>query len=562
MDKLKVISEVKSFLDGENDELQHIVNVEADKNTNYANCIIQEPNGEKNLKQIEYEPFLFVKDLKSRGIFLYNNDRELIKYKMFQHGIKFKSLKTENQERLENGFKYKVTSSKSFQNIILFFKEGGIDIYEKKKNSRGKVIKDKNDRPYFVNRHLFYNVKPEEQFFINKKTRLYKGYEHYSDIHKMIFDIETSGLRWSISRIFSIGVKDNFGYEKILEVEKEDDDESEKKVIIDFFKTINELVPSVICGYNSEEFDFDFIIERANILDIDLSKIQTTLNKDYKIKRRESNVNIGNESLKYMSTIIWGTSVIDIFHSVKKAAVIDTDIKEFGLKYICRYNDIAKENRMYIDGDDDGIYKMWKDNKMFFINPKNNEYIQIPEKHQETGKNLYKLQNTSEQLSNEEYKKIRDNILKKDEEFVDWYKNNCLEKNYTKVIIGKQILNQYLLDDLWETEQIDNLYNQSSFLLAKIIPTTYTKICTMGTASVWNLLMTAWSYDNDIAIPDSDDKTKFSGGLSRCFKKGYNEDVIKIDFASLYPMIQLTYDVFPIFDVTNIIKKMLLYMTT
>jgi hypothetical protein len=61
-----------------------------------------------------------------------------------------------------------------------------------------------------------------------------------------------------------------------------------------------------------------------------------------------------------------------------------------------------------------------------------------------------------------------------------------------------------LLDDLWETEQVDELYNQSSFMLAKIVPTTYQRICTMGTASIWNLLMTAWSYENDLAIPESD----------------------------------------------------------
>ena len=34
---------------------------------------------------------------------------------------------------------------------------------------------------------------------------------------------------------------------------------------------------------------------------------------------------------------------------------------------------------------------------------------------------------------------------------------------------GKKLVKQYLLDDLWETEKVDELYNQSSFLLAKII---------------------------------------------------------------------------------------------
>lgn len=558
----KDIKEIKNFLEGENDDYNYIVNVEADKNTNVAKCIIHKPDGSKYIEPIQYTPFLFVKDFKLKDLKLYGGDNELIKSKMYQHGIKFTKLNTGNQKRLETGYCYKVTSWKSFNNIIQFYKDGGVNPYEKKKNEKGRVIKEKNGRPIFLYRDLFYYVSPEEQFFIDKKLRLFKGIDHYNDIHRLTFDIETQGLRPSINRVFSIGVKDNKGFETIVEAKK-DDDESEREVIVDFFKIINKLKPAVICGYNSEDFDFNFILERAKILELDLSHIKTTISDDQKIKRKQSTVKIGGKSLKYVATIIWGTSVIDIQHAVKKTAAINSDIKEFGLKYICKFEEVAKPNRMYIDGDDAGIYNMWKENKMFLVDTKNNNYKVLPDIHQELGVNLYKLQNSKNKLSKDEYNKIRNKLLKEDNnDFVKWFKDVSNEGEYNKIVKGKNILRQYLLDDLWETEKIDELYNQSSFLLAKMIPTTYSRICTMGTASTWNLLLTAWSNDNNLAIPESDEKTKFSGGLSRCFKKGYNEDVIKIDFASLYPMIQLTYDVFPIFDITNIIKRMLLYMTT
>jgi hypothetical protein len=131
-----------------------------------------------------------------------------------------------------------------------------------------------------------------------------------------------------------------------------------------------------------------------------------------------------------------------------------------------------------------------------------------------------------------------------------------------RFISGKKLLKQYLLDDLWETEKVDDLYNQSSLMLSKLVPTTFQRVCTMGTASVWNLLLTAWSYENNLAIPIPDKRDNFSGGLARCYKVGYSERVKKIDFASLYPMIQLTWDVFPMFDISGVIKKMLLYLTT
>jgi len=556
------IKEIKTFLEGENDEHKYIVNIETDKNHNYAKCLIHKPDGSKYIDTINYIPFLFVKDFKLHDLKLYGGDSELIKLKMVQHGITFTKLETGGQKRLENGFSYKVSSKKSFNNIIQFYKDGGVNPYEKKKNERGRVIKEKNGRPIFLYRHLFYYVSPEEQFFIDTKLRLFKGIDHYNDVHRMIFDIETSGLRPSVTRVFSIGVKDNKGFETILEAEKQEDDDAERKIIIDFFYVINKLKPAIIAGYNSEEFDFDFIIKRAEILDLDLSNITTTLDPKEKIKRKPSTVKIGGESLKYMSTIIWGTSVIDIMHAVKKTAAINSDIKEFGLKYICKFEEVAKENRTYIDGDDNGIYSMWKENRMFLVNEKNNHYLDIPNKYQESALNFFKLQNSKNVLSKDEYVQAQSKLKEKNKDFIDWFKEKYELEEYNKIINGKKLLRQYLLDDLWETEKIDELYNQSSFLLAKMIPTTYTRICTMGTASTWNLLLTAWSNDNGLAIPESDEKTKFSGGLSRCFKKGYNEDVIKIDFASLYPMIQLTYDVFPIFDTTNIIKRMLLYMTT
>ena len=77
----------------------------------------------------------------------------------------------------------------------------------------------------YKNRDLFYNPRTTEQFFISTQSRLYKGYEQYKEVHRLTFDIETTGLRYQISRMFAIGVRDNRGFETILEVEKRDDDE-------------------------------------------------------------------------------------------------------------------------------------------------------------------------------------------------------------------------------------------------------------------------------------------------------------------------------------------------
>ena len=578
MNKIEVINEIQSFLEGKNDELKYIVNVETSYDSNEAKCIIHEPECEPRIEKHKFTPFLYVKDLEKLGYNLFNGNKDKEEAIRIKNGITIERMKTGNHSRLKNGYPYKVTTTKTYDHILKYYEEGGLAPYGKAFDDNGNLLLDKNKNPIFKNRSLFYMIKTDDQFFISTGARLFKGIEEYKDLHRLTFDIETTGLRYEHSRVFSIGIKDNRGYEETIEVIKPDDDQAEKEIIEKFFNIIIEKKSAVIAGYNSEMFDFDFLLGRLKIIDKDLkeeekllSQIQTTLdnnsevNKRKKLKRKDSTVKFGNSTENYTSTQMWGFTVLDILHAVKKTAAINTDIKNNKLKYICKFEDIAKPNRMYID-DGSNIYKYWIENKIFIINPENNKYLQIPDEFQETGRNLLDLQNIKNVLSEEKYNKIRKLLLSDEKKFINWTKENSskiLNENKKFIFInGKKIVDRYLLDDLWETEQVDNLYNQSSFLLAKIVPTTYGRAATMGNAAIWNLLMTAWSYENDLAIPHTDEIEVFSGGLARCYKKGYTKRLVKIDYASLYPFIQLTEDVFPIFDITGVIKKMLLYMTT
>jgi DNA polymerase elongation subunit (family B) len=563
MDKTAILAEIKSFLDGRNNDLKYLVNVETDSSSNLAECVIHAPGEEPKIIEMRYEPFMYVKDLNKLEIKLYEGHSQIYRDSMaVKYGITIKKLKTGNQKRLLEGYCYKVTSSKSFNSIVNYFNDGGFNPYEKEVDEKGKWKRDKKGKLIYKYRDLFYSPKPVEQFFISTGIRLYKGYEEYKNVHKVTFDIETTGLRYQTARVFAIGVRDNRGFEIILEVDKINDNESEIRLIQDFFNLIHLLNPAVISGYFSETFDFDFILGRAKILEMDLSQVPTSLKKDVPLKRRaDVSVKYGNTAEKYTATEMWGISVIDILHAVRRTAAVNSDIKETGLKYIAKFEKVARPNRTYIDGEDNSIGRFYYENKIFLIDEFNN-YMQIPENHQETAKKFLALQYNKKKVTEQQYNSLRNQCLKENPGFVTWFREEALPKKLTKFIGGKNLVKQYLLDDLWETEQVDELYNQSSFMMAKIIPTTYQRVCTMGTASIWNLLMTAWSYENDIAIPVCDKKLKFSGGLARCYKSGYTKRLIKIDYASLYPSIQLSEGVFPIFDITGVMKKMLLYLTT
>jgi hypothetical protein len=237
MDKHVVLGEIKAFLEGYNNDIKYLVNVETDPRTNFAECIIHEPNQKPRIEHIKYEPFMYMKDLSRHKIKLYNGiSEQYLESKKIKYGITITKLKTGNQKRLVKGYCYKITSHRSYNDILNFLKDGGIDPYEKLTDDEGNIIKDKKGDSVFKYRDLFYSPKTTEQFFISTQSRLYKGYEEYKNVHKLTFDIETTGLRFQIHRVFAIGVRDNRGFETILEVDKLNDDESEIRLIQDFFQ--------------------------------------------------------------------------------------------------------------------------------------------------------------------------------------------------------------------------------------------------------------------------------------------------------------------------------------
>jgi DNA polymerase elongation subunit (family B) len=492
----EVISQeiIENFLNGSDPE-EYIVGVEYDYPTNKIYKIIQDPERGKIIKEDKFIPFLWVGDL--NGLNFYNNSKTLQKRAMTKHGILIEKLETHGNERLENGLKYLVKSLKSYTNLTSFFREGGIDPW------------NDNFRQYFQ------VLSPVEQYLIDKKKRLFKGIDDYSGVHRFVFDIETTGLEPEKNNIILIGVKDNRGLEKTIPAFGED---GEKKCIEEFFNIIKELKPTIIGGYNSASFDWPFILKRAQILGIDVQGL-TGIFTSKGITEKEGMLKLANEVEPYTQHIIWGFNIIDIAHAVRRAQAINSEIKSWGLKYITKYLEKEKENRVYVDGA--WISKIYLDNESYYVNPK-------------TGK----------------YKKIGESGTE-----------NLLQRYPGKYEIwpGRKIVEQYLDDDLYETMIVDDSFSQSTFLLSKLVPTTYERIATMGTATLWKIIMLAWSYENNLAIPCKDDKRAITGGLSRLLNVGYSKNIVKFDYASLYPSIQLVYDVFPDCDVMGVQKSMLKY---
>jgi DNA polymerase elongation subunit (family B) len=311
-------------------------------------------------------------------------------------------------------------------------------------------------------------------------------------------------------------MRDNRGFLKLLSAQNEDE---ERQMIVEFFRTIDELKPSLIGGYNSAFFDFPYILKRAEILNLNIKKISKTLHPDYSLKQKDGILKLANEMEPYVQTQMWGYNIVDIAHAVRRAQAINSDIKSWSLKYITKFIEAEKTSRVYVEGDKIG--KIYFDNEDYYLNPDSGGFKKVG--------------------------------MPGTENLMERFPGKFLE------VKGSNIIERYLDDDLYETMVVDEQFNQANFLLSKLVPTTYERLSTMGTATLWKMIMCSWSYKHKLAIPKKLEKRKFTGGLSRLVQVGYSRNVLKLDYSSLYPSIQLVHDVFPKCDVTGAMKSMLKY---
>jgi len=505
---------VNTFLNG-HDPMEHIVAMECDYMDNMVNIVYLNEEGEKRVKRDDFKPFAWVKN--SACIRMFGGNRGTLRRKMKEYGINVKALITSNEdgevnERLENGYKYLFYSTKrmTYNSFLNFFKEAGTPIYEKRKNDKDINSGSKE----------FMVVSPIEQYMIQTGKRLFKGYDSYDDLKRFLFDLETQGLNPRIHAIDQIGMRTNKGFEKIITITGEGDERkiNELKAIDEFLRTIAYEKPDVIAGHNSENFDWDFLIVRCEVLGTSFDKMSLKYFKHpiYK-KKKESILKLGGEMEYYRPTIAWGFSVLDSLHAVRRAQALDSNMKSASLKYTTKYLSLNKPNRVYVPGN--VITKVWN-----------------------VTEEKYAFRETDG----------------------DWYEikeGRGLLEGYEPTT-GRYIVERYLLDDLWETDKVELTLNESNFLVSKLLPTSFTRACTMGTAGIWKLIMLAWSYENNLAIPATSTNARFTGGLSRLLKTGYVDRIVKLDFNSLYPATILTWNIGNDTDIDKIMTRLLEYILT
>ena len=514
-EKLSKTEVIDKFLNGFN-PMEHIISIECSYMDEEVCIIYRNDNGIKKVRKDDFKPFVWAKN--SVCVRMFDGDRNMLRTKMKEYGITVKALKTtmddsKPHERLEGGYKYifKATKKMTYQRFMKFFKEAGTPIYgdKSKKNEPSQ-----NSREFLA-------VSPVEQYMMYSGCRMFKGYQNYDDLVRLQFDLETEGLNPEIHSIEQIGIRTNKGFERVISIEgdtRKEKNANELMAIREMLAILSKIKPDIIAGHNSENFDWNFIIVRCEKLGYPLNELSLEYfsHPIYK-KEKETVLKLGGEVEYYRPTIMWGFNIIDSLHAVRRAQAIDSNMKSATLKYVTKYLKLKKQNRVYVPCDK--ISEIWNDlSHSYAFNNENGDWYKMGDK------------------------------------------RGLLDKY--EAVSGRYIVERYLLDDIWETDKIELKLNESNFLIGKMLPTSFQRACTMGTAGIWKLILLAWCYERGLAIPAFGVQRSVTGGLSRLLNVGYADNVVKLDYNSLYPSIILTWNIKTDLDISNSMVNMLEYVLT
>ncbi|HEX8033488.1 MAG TPA: ribonuclease H-like domain-containing protein, partial [Ktedonobacterales bacterium] len=338
------------------------------------------------------------------------------------------------------------------------------------------------------------SLSPEEQDLV-ATGRTHVRDLAFDDLHRLQFDLETTGLDPTYNHIFLVAVRDNRGHEETLDIGARNpaDPAAEADLIRRLAALIRERDPDVIENHNLHGFDLPFLARRAQALGIPLSlgrlnaaaPSERAASRGYGTLRGDAGESATDEQEQSDSAAdngkrgggrkrytIPGRELIDTLDAVRRYDFVARDLPGHGLKAVARHFGLAPENREYVEGPQ--IYATWTTD---------------PDR-----------------------------------------------------------VRHYALDDVREVDGLARLLGGAAFALARMAPRRYERLADAGPATgvLDPLLVRAYMRAGE-ALPayTQSDGTQHSGAALYLFASGVARRVVKADVSSLYPSLMRQYKIGP-----------------
>ncbi|HWZ61301.1 MAG TPA: ribonuclease H-like domain-containing protein [Gemmatimonadaceae bacterium] len=200
------------------------------------------------------------------------------------------------------------------------------------------------------------SLPPEEQYLVATGRTYFQGLT-FDQLHRLQFDLETTGLDPRRDRIFMISIRYHTGDTEVLEA-RDDSAAAEADLIRQLMARVREADPDVIENHNLHGFDLPFLDRRSRILHVPLSLGRVA---GARLTLRAARRGIADErgdgrrSVRYVAP---GRELIDTLDAVRRYDFSTRELPGHGLKAVARHLGIARANREYIPGSE--IYTTYR----------------------------------------------------------------------------------------------------------------------------------------------------------------------------------------------------------
>jgi len=197
---------------------------------------------------------------------------------------------------------------------------------------------------------------PEEQYLVATGRTYFRDLS-FDDLHRLQFDLETTGLDARRDRIFMISVRHADGRLEVLEANTPDA-AAEAELIRQLVATIRASDPDSIENHNLHGFDLPFLDARARRLRVPLALGRVgPPGLRQRAARRGMLVGDG-ESKRRVRFVAPGRELIDTLDAVRRYDQGVRELPSHSLKAVARQLGIAPKDRVYIPGAE--IYRVYR----------------------------------------------------------------------------------------------------------------------------------------------------------------------------------------------------------
>ena len=192
-----------------------------------------------------------------------------------------------------------------------------------------------------------FSLPPEEQYLVSTGRTYFRDLA-FDQLHRLQFDLETTGLFAEHDRMFMVAVRYPDGSHDVLEADGEGD-LAEAGLIRRLVEVVTAADPDVIENHNLHGFDLPFLDRRARKLGVSLS-----LGRVAQRSLRQRNAMRGarsDDGERRVRFIAPGRELIDTMDAVRRYDFGTRELPSYGLKAVARHLGLAGPERELIRGD-------------------------------------------------------------------------------------------------------------------------------------------------------------------------------------------------------------------